>query len=317
MQSQTSDNSGFNKLKKILFLGLSCNRTTIIGCLLVWMYVTMQNELSSGWSNFLIVVCLAPFFMGDAVNRYVLGRIKLEHENGWNDIRMTSEYKEHISFFYYVYRTISICSSYGFAVIMLYILMLEKLNILEEVPGWLVFFAPFAATILFTSSLRAIIKGIAPLAPQYLTKGLVFRFGFILLSMYIWYQLLKYFLDNLNISWFVFTTGVLYFLICGIMHPLPKNGTLFESISRDFILSQAQAMARARNAENVNPLDFNIKPQDIEDASIVSSDKEKSIDSSELKPSVSLPSISDAIITESLSEPQKKEDEPNDSEGGN
>ena len=317
MQSQTSDNSGFNKLKKILFLGLSCNRTTMIGCLLVWMYVTMQNELSSGWSNFLIVVCVAPFFMGDAVNRYVLGRIKLEHENGWNDIRMTSEYKEHISRFYYLYRIISICSAYGSATIMLYLLILDKLSVFEEVPIWLIFFAPTAATILFFSSLRAIINGIAPLAPQYLAKGLILRLVFILLSFVIWYQLINHYIDFLNVSWVAFSTGVLYFILCGIIHPLPKNGTLFESISRDFILSQAQAMAKARNAGNYNPLDFNIKPQDIEDASIISSDKEKSMDSSELKPSVSVPSISDAIITESLPEPQKKEDEPNDSEGGN
>ncbi len=97
MQSQTSDNSGLNKLKKILFLGLSCNQTTIIGCLLVWVFLTKQNELSSFWSNILMVFCISPFFMGDAVNKYVLGRIKLEHDNNWDDIRMTSSYKAHIA----------------------------------------------------------------------------------------------------------------------------------------------------------------------------------------------------------------------------
>ena len=54
-----------------------------------------------------MVFCVLPFFMGDAINKYVLGRIKLEQENDWDDICMTASHKAFIAKLYVLYRTIS------------------------------------------------------------------------------------------------------------------------------------------------------------------------------------------------------------------
>ncbi len=261
MQSQTSDNSGFNKLKSIAFLGLSCNHTTIIGCVLVWVFLS-RNELSSFWHNIKMVFCVLPFFMGDAVNKYVLGRVKLEYDNGWDDICMTTNHKAHISKLFKLYRTVSILSAYGIAVIMVYLMTTN------QVPQWLLYAVATTAAIHFFMALFNIIKGIAPVIPHYKKKGLIYRGIFIVLAISLWvYILLNSSTDNIS-NLFVFTSGILYFIICGVMHPLPAKGSLFQSIIKESIISQAQAEARARTNEQEKIL-YNINSHNVEDASIV------------------------------------------------
>ena len=262
MQSQTSDNSGFNKLKTIVFLGLSCNHTTIIGCVLVWLFLS-RNELSSFWNNIQIVLCVLPFFMGDAVNKYVLGRIKLEQENGWDDIRMTSSQKAFITKYYNLYRTVSIITSYGLALIMVLI-------ITNQVPQWLIFTISATAFIHFGMAILTILKGIAPVIPNYKKQGLIYRGIFIIAAIAIWYYILmNNTTDNIS-HLFVFTSAMLYFVICGMMHPLPANGSLFQSIIKESIISQAKADARERTKAQEQLL-FNINSHNVEDASIVDS----------------------------------------------
>ena len=261
MQSQTSDNSGLNKLKTIFFLGLSCNQTTIIGCILVWMFLS-RNELSYFWNNIIMVYCVLPFFMGDAVNNYVLGRIKLESDNNWNDICMTSTHKTFIAKLYKLYRAVSIVSAYGIVAIMIYIMTVH------QVPDWLLYTVATAAAIHFFMAIHSIIKGIAPVIPHYKMKGLIYRGVFIVLAISIWvFILLNSRTDNIS-HLFVFTSGILYFVICGVMHPLPAKGSLFQSVIKESILAQAQAEARARTISQEELL-FNIKEKNIEDASIV------------------------------------------------
>lgn len=264
MQSQTSDNSGFNKLKSIAFLGLSCNHTTIIGCVLVWVFLS-RNEFSSFWHNIKMVFCVMPFFMGDAVNKYVLGRVKLEYDNGWDDICMATNHKAIISKLFKLYRIVSILSAYGIAVIMVYLMTTN------QVPQWLLYTVASIASIHLFMALYNIIKGIAPVIPHYKKKGLIYRGVFIVLAISLWvYILLNSSTDNIS-NLFVFTSGILYFIICGVMHPLPAKGSLFQSIIKESIISQAQAEARAKTSAKEQIL-YNINSHNVEDASIVESE---------------------------------------------
>ena len=266
MQSQTSDNSGLKKLKSIVFLGLSCNHTTIIGCVLVWIFLS-RNELSSFWNNIKMVFCVLPFFMGDAVNQYVLGRIKLEQENDWDDICMTSPHKALITRLYVLYRTISILAAYGIAALMVCIMNIQ------QPPNWLLFTIAAIVFIHFILALYSIIKGIAPVIPHYKKQGLIYRILFIIAALGIWYYILmKSPTDNIS-HVFVFTSGILYFIICGMLHPLPANGSLFQSIIKESILSQARAEAKARTASKEQIL-YNINAQNVEDASIVQTNEQ-------------------------------------------
>lgn len=261
MQSQTSDNSGFNKLKSIVLLGLSCNQTTIFGCILVWIFLS-RNELSSFWNNIQMVLCALPFFMGDAVNYYVLGRIKLEQQNNWDDIKITDSVKAFIAKYYNLYRAVSIVTSYGLAMIMVLIMTAEKR------PDWLVYTTASAALIHFILASTTILKGIAPVIPKYKKQGLIYRAVIIIAALAIWFYILKsYQTENLS-HIFIFTSGMLYFVICGMMHPLPAKGSLFQSIIKESIISQARADARERTNAKEQIL-YNINSQNVEDASII------------------------------------------------
>ena len=122
MQSLTSDNSGFSKLKSIMFLALSCNYTTMFGCIIVGILLQRNEWTPDLWQTILWVVCLMPFFMGDAVNNYVLGRIRLEQQNDWDDIQITTECKSRLTKFYFFFRGISLVSSYAAAGGLLYLI---------------------------------------------------------------------------------------------------------------------------------------------------------------------------------------------------
>lgn len=261
MQSQTSDNSGFNKLKSIVFLGLSCNQTTIFGCILIWIFLS-RIELSSFWNNIQMVLCVLPFFMGDAVNNYVLGRIKLEQNNGWDDIKITDSIKAFIAKFYNFYRAVSIVTSYGLAVIM-------ALNMTaQKIPDWLLYVTASAAFIHIILALSTIIKGIAPVIPSYKKQGLIYRGIIIIAAVAIWFSIFKNTQTEKLSHIFIFTSGMLYFVICGMMHPLPAKGSLFQSIIKESIISQARADARERTNAKEQIL-YNINSQNVEDASII------------------------------------------------
>ncbi len=231
--------------------------------------------------------------MGDAVNNYVLGRIRLEEQNDWDDIRITSQYKTRISKYYTIYRAFSILSSYGIVVIFVILLLGNSSS-----PVWLLkYLVPSVAVIAFIHfglAFQTMIKGIAPEIPEYKKQGLYYRIIFIFLVCIGWYALFqKYYAENIS-QLFAFISSVFYFIVSGMMHPLPAKGSLFESILRESIISQAKSIARARAANRDKNLEYNLKSQDIEDASILSSDNNVNIETA--KRTASDTQISDAVI---------------------
>ena len=161
--------------------------------------------------------------MGDAINCYVLGRIRLEHQNGWDDICMTNEYKAHIAKFYKLYRAISVFTAYGFAYILLCAMQTKEA---------LEFILPtaIAGCIHFLLALRMIVKGLAPIIPQYKKRGLIFRVCFVFTVPAIWWFFMNNYIGNEAELYLTFTTSILYFIMCGMMHPLPTRSTLLESV---------------------------------------------------------------------------------------
>ena len=270
MQSQTSDNSGLNKLKSLLFLALSCNQTSILGCILTWIILS-KNEFSSFWNNILIIFCLLPVFMGDAISCYVLGRIRLEHQNSWDDICMTSDYKAHISKFYNIYRAISIITSYGLAY------MILSFYQTQEHIKWVMLFV-LTGGIYFLGLLLMMLKGIVPIVPQTKRKGVITRIFLVFISLAIWWGIQPNYLVKAPTLFFVLTSSIVYFVISGMMHPLPTRNTILESVIRESILSQARAVAQARAYNKDQVADYSQKTQDIEDAAIIATDSEKSED---------------------------------------
>ena len=257
MQSQTSDNSGFNKLKTILFLGLSCNYTTLLGCIVTFVLVQHLGIVSEFFSAILLTACIAPFFMGDAVNSYVLGRIRLEAKNDWDDIRMTPQSKERISEYFNFYRGISVVSSYS--IVALIILSIAK----HQIPEWLTIAVIAIAVIHFGLCFMHILTGIAPVIPSYKKLGMLHRIMFLLIFGGLWYWAFQM-QDFSGINYtFIFISGLLYFMANGMMTPLPSNGSLLGSILKDSILNQA------KSAGTDPALGYTSKPVDIEDASII------------------------------------------------
>ena len=257
MQSQTSDNSGLNKLKEILFLILSCNHTTLIGCALTWVYI-QNNQLIDYWFDSLIfVLCLIPMFMGDAVNNYVLGRIRLEAVHNWDDIRMETKVKDGIAKYYKVYRGISILASYGLASLNLFVLSHKP------VPQWLKITIITTAVIHFIRCAITIHTGIASIIPYYKKNGLLHRMFIMLAISGLWFWLFSNQTFNRINLLFIFVSSLFYFVACGLMHPLPLNGSFIGSILKDIIISSNP------KSESNPEIDYNQKREDIEDASII------------------------------------------------
>lgn len=223
MNSVTSSPTSFDKLKSVFFLGLTCNLTTFIGCTAVW--ITLARN---GWAEGLINTVLAvfvyiPVFMGDAINNYTLGRIRLEFQKGWDDVQISVHGREKVARLYVVYRIISILPAYLLASIFVYS------NGNDASLVWNLKIAFFLACSLnFARASYMLQKFIAPRLPSYGGKSLLIR---LLIS------------STLLGSWLIwlfgrphgplsgpaiFAGGLLYFLIGGVMHPLPTRFSLLK-----------------------------------------------------------------------------------------
>lgn len=295
MQSQTSDNSGFNKLKTILFLGLSCNYTTLLGSIVTFVLLQHLKIEEEFFIAIIKTVCIIPFFMGDAVNCYVLGRIRLEAKNDWDDIRMTPQSKERIAEYFSFYRAVSILSSYSLAA--LSVMTLGKYNI----PEWFIAVAIAVPVIHFAICFMNILTGIAPVIPSYKKRGIIHRVVFAIIFGGCWYYIYKENGSELG-SMFILVSGMLYFVANGLMTPMPTNGSLLTSILKDTLLNQKQS------AGDDPALGYTNKPVDIEDASIISNNNIENV--SRETESVPTPETNDSVFPDTIIvTPQETSDE--------
>lgn len=243
MQSLTSDNSGFSKLKSIMFLALSCNYTTMFGCIIVGILLQRNEWTPDLWQTILWVVCLMPFFMGDAVNNYVLGRIRLEQQNDWDDIQITTECKSRLTKFYFFFRGISLASSYAAAGGLLYLIGHKT-----SLPHWLDITIITLFCLNIIASLTTIITGIEPALKA--KKPNAHRISHRAISICVigicWYLFYRRIANIPLEKLSTLINGIIYFVLCGFMNPLPTKNSLIASILKDSIATMPQEASNMR-----------------------------------------------------------------------
>ncbi len=233
MNQVTSSSTGFDKLKTIFFLGLTCNLTTFVGCTAVWITLSRNGWVEGPLDTVLAVLSYVPIFMADAINHYTLGRIRLEHHKGWDDVQISVKGREKVARFYQFYRFVSIMPAYLLAAAFVY----------SNAPGSvyagqlkIAFLLAFALNTVRASYLLQ--RYIAPRLPSYGGKSL-FRRLLITLSVFaVWFW---WFYDQSGQAFThkaIFGSGVLYFLLSGLMQPLPARFSLLKpsrtGVGQDF-----------------------------------------------------------------------------------
>lgn len=228
MKQSGVSNQAVERLKSVFMLGLTSNMTTFAGLLLIWI-LTARSELVSGFLNTLLtVLAFTPTFMADAINHYCLGRIKLEHIKGWDDIQITPESRSQIAHHYQLFRIASIVPSYLLAASALSALGLASAEI--ELNLRLAFLAAFILH--FARATWFLHHCVAPRLPGYGGRKLFWRSSIAILAFAGWFGYYSSQVATLSeksvysASAFIFLSGVFYFFLNAFMHPLPTRYSL-------------------------------------------------------------------------------------------
>ena len=227
------------KLQSNMALGVSSNFFTIGGIIAAWILLMKTGwQVGSGlggssqdnfWDTILAAMVLAPALMGDALDSYFLSRVRVDTRKGWNDVYITDQGRAHIDQFFLVWRGLSLAPA----------LLLSGIFLTGFGPDpsyWQplkyafgVFFLANALRCLHTQ--RTFIH---PALPPRKVPSLMLRLLIILGIGAVWY------------SWLLFRGpvpfgkvgimlhGLLYFFLCGLLHPLPSRFSLLhlgESVS--------------------------------------------------------------------------------------
>ncbi|NCB37741.1 MAG: hypothetical protein EOM80_03140 [Erysipelotrichia bacterium] len=221
MNQLTSKPASFDKLKAVFFLGLTCNFTTFIGCCIIWITIS-RNEWQSGiLETALVVMSFIPVFMADAINNYTLGRIRLEHEKNWDDVQISVKGREKIARYYKFYRALSVLPAYLLAAA-----MLATFGYPETTVYYLKIAFFFAFVLNFLRSIFFLQRFIAPRLPSYGGKRLTIK-AFLTATVFsLWFI---YFISLPHAAMsktIIFSSGLLYFLLAAVLHPLPTRFSL-------------------------------------------------------------------------------------------
>lgn len=221
MNVTTSSSTGLDKLKAVFFLGLSCNLTTFTGCAITWIVMAKNGWVSGIWQTALTVLAFIPVFMADAIDNYVLGRIRLEHEKGWDDVQISVHGRQKVARYYQFFRFLSIIPAYLLAAA-----MIVSFSEQPQTAQTLKLAFLFAFAVQFYRSYWLLKRHIATRLPSFggrrLTgRTLIIASIFTLWFIYFW---------NLPAQPFslsqIVGSGLLYFFISAMLHPLPTRYSL-------------------------------------------------------------------------------------------
>jgi len=221
MNQLTPSSTSLNKLKTVFLLGLTCNLTTFAGCTAVWIILAKNEWISGFWQTLLTVMSFAPVFMGDAINHYTMGRIRIEQLHGWDDVQITPEGRKSVTSFYRFFRVISILPAYLLAAVIVagFGAAAETVHQLKTV-FLLAFSLNFFRSTMFLQSY------IAPRLPSYGGRTLAIR-SFIIASIFAAWFVYFFNLPAEPMSKIgILSTGMLFFLLNGAMNPLPTRYSL-------------------------------------------------------------------------------------------
>jgi len=222
MQDVNPSQFASEKLKTTFALGLGSNFFTVCGMLVAFIILFRTEWLDGFWNQAFMAFCLGPVLMGDAINSYVLGRIKVESKKGWQDILVTDEGKKAISRFYLLWRGLSLLSTLLFSAVLL--------TSLSPAPGYWRYFKYAFFGVFPLHLLRCLHMIQAYYAPKVRSFGgwpLIKKaavLGFVSISWLCW----LYYRADLPFSFMGFILhGTVYFSICASLQPLPSRFSIF------------------------------------------------------------------------------------------
>jgi hypothetical protein len=228
MQQGTSSNQAVERLKSVFMLGLSSNLTTFVGLLLIWIIAARQELVTGFFNTLLTVLAFTPVFMADAINHYCLGRIRLEHLKGWDDIQITPESRVLTAHHYQLFRMASIIPSYLLAAT-----ILSGLGLGSAETDLYIRMAFLAAFVLhFGRATWFLHRCVAPRLPGYGGRRLFWRTlisASVFIGWFIWFSAKLPQLPEKTVTYsagFTFICGIFYFFLNAFMHPLPTRYSL-------------------------------------------------------------------------------------------
>jgi hypothetical protein len=229
MKQNDSNLTRFDKFKTIFYLGLSCNFTSIVGCVAVWVALTKLEYSSSVFSTILLALCFAPIFMADAVNNYTLARIKLEEEKGWEDIQITPESRTKVYKYYKIYRAISILPAYGLASVFVASHSATAVSQGDRLLPNLKLLFLVLFILCFTRAMTFLKSAIIPRLPSFGGRSFLYRMLAVSVIFSFWFIYFWQWSSYPSTKGYILFSGFLYFILSGVMHPLP---TRFSLLSR-------------------------------------------------------------------------------------
>lgn len=221
MQPIHSGDEAWEKLKTNFSLGVSCNFFTLAGMAAVWIFLAKTGWVNGFWHQIFLAFCFIPVFMGDAINAYVLGRIRLESSMGWEDVQITGEGKRQVVRWYFFFRALSLASAFTLVGLLI--------SGFSPDPGSWQFLKPLFLTLFAICFLRGqifIFGSILPLNPK-LGGRKFLKLFFFMAAVGGWLFWLFHREPTEFSVWAIVLNGILYFLFFAFLHPLPSKFSIF------------------------------------------------------------------------------------------
>jgi hypothetical protein len=202
-------------------LGLTSNFTTLAGLVLVWIYLSRGQWVEGFLETALTVLAFTPIFMGDAVDHYCLGRVRLEHLKGWDDIQITAKGRAQVAYNYHIFRVASIIPAYLLAAVYVGGFSAPAETVLKLKLAFLAaFILHFSRTTWFLQNC------VAPRLPSYGGTRLAWRNLLAGLAFVAWFSYFWNKTDFPASKLSILGSGIFYFLLNGFLHPLPTRYSL-------------------------------------------------------------------------------------------
>ncbi|MFZ2961046.1 MAG: hypothetical protein WA705_29555 [Candidatus Ozemobacteraceae bacterium] len=210
------------KLKATFFLAISSNFTTMAGVVAAIVLLSKTDWIEGSLGKMLYACTLIPTLMGDALNAYVLGRIKLERDRGWEDIMIVSSARDALLRFMPIWRLLSMACAVALALI-----LLTSYSPTPTAWAWL---KPLFASLFILHILKnqhTLWTAFVPRVPILGGRAFWNRFfavAFVAAGWLFWLIVR----DEKPFSWIGFLLhGIIFFMLNALLQPLPSRFSIF------------------------------------------------------------------------------------------
>lgn len=206
-----------DKLKAIFMLGMAANVFTLSGSVLGLIVLGKTEWVEGFWTQAWYALCLAPLFMGDAINAYVLGRIRLEGERGWDDVQITPEGRQALVGWFRLWRTLSYLTAATLAGALLTTLAPDP-----AIGRGLFLLFPMLFLAHAVRCLHTLQAYVAPVLPAFGGRALAWRAASLAVLFGGWLTWLSQRTGPVT-GLELLGHGIIYFLLCAWLQPLPSK----------------------------------------------------------------------------------------------